>query len=171
MQILFQMKYKPDRAMKIDSVVPAHGGASYNPDYDAHQHLLRQEDTKEEIRVSHEDKIRRKAKPPPKSEQVTEEDIFKESVAGLGIISDDEYETEEVGRYYHCCYKLIVDFLILVLSRFNYDKIIGLRFLGFSRVWGHSSILRFCRFLRVFLTLSPCRNLINFNRTKESNHN
>ena len=86
------MKYKPDRAMKIDSVVPAHGGASYNPDYDAHQHLLRQEDTKEEIRVSHEDKIRRKAKPPPKSEQVTEEDIFKESVAGLGIISDDEYE-------------------------------------------------------------------------------
>jgi len=90
-----RMKYKPDRAMKIDSVVPAHGGASYNPDYDAHQHLLRQEDTKEEIRVSHEDKIRRKAKPPPKSEQVTEEDIFKESVAGLGIISDDEYETEE----------------------------------------------------------------------------
>merc|ERR1711953_1504878 len=64
-----RMKYKPDRAMKIDSVVPAHGGASYNPDYDAHQHLLRQEDT--------------------------EEDIFKESVAGLGIISDDEYETEE----------------------------------------------------------------------------
>merc|ERR1711970_899481 len=90
-----RMKYKPERAKKIDSVVPAHGGASYNPDYDAHQHLLRQEDTKEEIRVSHEDKIRRKAKPPPKSEQVTEEDIFKESVAGLGIISDEEYETEE----------------------------------------------------------------------------
>merc|ERR1711962_148121 len=54
-----RMKYKPDRAMKIDSVVPAHGGASYNPDYDAHQHLLRQEDTKEEIRVSHEDKLNR----------------------------------------------------------------------------------------------------------------
>merc|ERR1712226_415282 len=73
-----RMKYKPDRAMKIDSVVPAHGGASYNPDYDAHQHLLRQEDTKEEIRVSHEDKIRRKAKPPPKSEHVTEEDDDQE---------------------------------------------------------------------------------------------
>merc|ERR1712137_465282 len=73
-----RMKYKPDRAMKIDSVVPAHGGASYNPDYDAHQHLLRQEDTKEGIRVSHEDKIRRKAKPPPKSEQVTEEEDNQE---------------------------------------------------------------------------------------------
>ena len=31
------MKYKPDHAKKIDSVVVAHGGASYNPDYDAHQ--------------------------------------------------------------------------------------------------------------------------------------
>jgi len=39
-----RMKYKPDRALKIDSVVPAHGGASYNPDYDAHQHLLQQEE-------------------------------------------------------------------------------------------------------------------------------
>ena len=34
------MKYKPDHAKKVDSVVVAHGGASYNPDYDAHQVIL-----------------------------------------------------------------------------------------------------------------------------------
>ena len=32
-----KMKYKPDRAQKVEAVIPAHGGASYNPDFDAHQ--------------------------------------------------------------------------------------------------------------------------------------
>ena len=47
------MKYKPDWAKNISAVTPAHGGASYNPDYDAHQHLLRQEHEKESKRVHH----------------------------------------------------------------------------------------------------------------------
>ena len=89
------MKYKPDRASTISSVVPVHGGASYNPDFDAHQHLLKEENEREVERLYHQNKLDKKAAPPAKEDRVTEEDIFKESVQGLGIISEDEYVTDE----------------------------------------------------------------------------
>ena len=92
------MKYKPDWSIGQQSVVPSHGGTSYNPDYDAHQDLLRQEHQKEHSNVLNREKIHKKSAPPNIEDQVTEEDIFRESVQGLGIIQEDEYVTEDEGE-------------------------------------------------------------------------
>ena len=46
------------------------------------------------MKVAHESSLKKKTKVP--DDRVTEEDIFRESVQGLGIMSDDEdYQTEE----------------------------------------------------------------------------
>jgi len=87
------MKYKPDQAKKVKAVSVAHGGASYNPDYDEHQALLAQEHEKAEVVANFEAELKKKTKVP--DDRVTEEDIFRESVAGLGILSDEEYQTDE----------------------------------------------------------------------------
>ena len=59
------MKYKPDWSKKVTSVIPAHGGASYNPDFDAHQDLLRQEVDKAEKEKAVRNKYFQKAKAAP----------------------------------------------------------------------------------------------------------
>ena len=52
------------------------------------------EHDKESVKVAHEASIKKKTKVP--DDRVTEEDIFRESVQGLGIMSDDEdYQTDE----------------------------------------------------------------------------
>ena len=89
------MKYKPDWSIGKQAVVPSHGGSSYNPDYDAHQALLREENKIEVSKTLYQQKIRKIAAPPKREDRVTEEDIFKESVQGLGIIEESDYETED----------------------------------------------------------------------------
>lgn len=58
------MKYKPDMAKKVEAVIPAAGGASYNPDFDAHQKLLIEEAEKAEEERKLKAKYIAKSKPP-----------------------------------------------------------------------------------------------------------
>jgi len=92
-----QMKYKPDMAKKVEAVIPAAGGASYNPDFDAHQKLLIEEAEKAEEERKLKAKYIAKSKPPSNVDMVTAEDIVKEQMQGLGILpeDDEDYETEE----------------------------------------------------------------------------
>jgi len=92
-----RMKYKPDMAGKVNALIPSHAGASYNPDFDAHQALLREEIKKTEEEKKVRNKYFEKSKPAPIGERVTAEDIVKESMQGLGILgdSDEEFETDE----------------------------------------------------------------------------
>ena len=107
---LFQMKFKPKMMEKVEKVTVAHAGASYNPDYEDHQALLRQEHNKEFKKVKSEDSYKEKAKPKSRnnsaedvsnlfSDVATEEEMAIESMRGLGILpeeeNDDQYETEE----------------------------------------------------------------------------
>merc|ERR1711953_334979 len=90
------MKFKPKMMEKVEKVTVAHAGASYNPDYEDHQALLRQEHNKEFKKVKSEDSYKEKAKP---KNVATEEEMAIESMRGLGILpeeeNDDQYETEE----------------------------------------------------------------------------
>merc|ERR1712037_760287 len=90
------MKFKPKMMEKVEHVTVAHAGASYNPDFDDHQALLRQEHNKEFKKVKSEDSYKAKAKP---KNVATEEEMAIESMRGLGILpeedNDDQYETEE----------------------------------------------------------------------------
>ena len=55
---------------------------------------MRKEHAKELVKVNYEADLVKKTKVP--DDRVTEEDIFRESVQGLGIMSEDEdYQTEE----------------------------------------------------------------------------
>ena len=55
---------------------------------------MKKEHEKELVKVNYEAELVKKTKVP--DDRVTEEDIFRESVQGLGIMSDDEdYQTEE----------------------------------------------------------------------------
>ena len=60
------MKFKPKMMEKVEHVTVAHAGASYNPDFDDHQALLRQEHNKEFKKVKSEDSYKAKAKPKSK---------------------------------------------------------------------------------------------------------
>ena len=66
-----QMKYKPDVAKKVTSVIPSHAGSSYNPDFDAHQELLRKETDKELAEKKMTMRWFNKTKPLPKGKKNT----------------------------------------------------------------------------------------------------
>jgi hypothetical protein len=70
------MKFKPKMMEKVEHVTVAHAGASYNPDFDDHQALLRQEHNKEFKKVKSQDSYKAKAKPKSKSCQINLQ-IFK----------------------------------------------------------------------------------------------
>ena len=59
------MKYKPDKATETNSVIPAHPGASYNPDFDAHQALLREEVDRAQKEKVVRNKFFKKCQPAP----------------------------------------------------------------------------------------------------------
>ena len=107
---IFQMKFKPKMMERVEHVTVAHAGASYNPDFDDHQALLRQEHNKEFKKIKSQDSYKAKAKPKsmitncryilkPSLDVATEEEMAIESMRGLGILpeedNDDQYETEE----------------------------------------------------------------------------
>jgi hypothetical protein len=65
--LFLKMKFKPKMMEKVEHVTVAHAGASYNPDFDDHQALLRQEHNKEFKKVKSQDSYKAKAKPKSKS--------------------------------------------------------------------------------------------------------
>ena len=62
---------------KVEHVSVAHAGASYNPDFDDHQALLRQEHNKEFKKVKSADSYKEKAKPKSKSSISTKSTDFQ----------------------------------------------------------------------------------------------